>query len=80
MQTLVEDANDQVPEWVHWIAQDRDGAWWGFEVEPNEGAESWYENEVGRYVRLGKGRANPYWREALYCYPPESTERSGLTD
>jgi hypothetical protein len=54
------------PPWVRWLAQDRDGAWWGFEHEPNEGDSSWYENEVGRYVRLERGPANPEWRKALY--------------
>ena len=24
----------QVPDWVNFIAQDKSGAWWGFEVEP----------------------------------------------
>jgi len=61
----------RIPAWVHWVAQDRDGAWWGFEAEPNEGAESWYENEVGRYLKLGTGSPNPGWRQALYRYPPE---------
>lgn len=42
----------QPPEWVRWLAQDRNGSWWGFEHEPNEGAYSWYENEVGRYIRM----------------------------
>ncbi len=63
---LSEDAIDPSPAWVRWIAQDMDGAWWGFEVEPNEGADSWYENEVGHYVRLGTGSPNPDWRQALH--------------
>lgn len=58
-----------IPSWVKWIAQDRNGAWWGFEHEPNEGATSWYENEVGRYVRLGQGKPNPMWRETLRRHP-----------
>ena len=54
------------PTWVRWLAQDRDGAWWGFEHEPNEGDVSWYENEVGRYLKLAQGEVNPRWRQALY--------------
>lgn len=42
----------QLPDWVCWIAQDRNGACWGFEVEPNQSANGWYENEVGRCVQL----------------------------
>ena len=43
--------------WVHWLAQDADGAWWGFEVEPLMHDSGWYENEVGRYIRAGGGIA-----------------------
>jgi hypothetical protein len=53
------------PPWVRWIAQDRNGAWWGFEHEPNEGAASWYENEVGRYQKLSEEGGNPNWRHTL---------------
>jgi len=55
----------RIPDWVRWIAQDLNGAWWGFEHEPNEGATSWYENEVGRYVKLSQGMPNPVWRATL---------------
>ncbi len=53
------------PDWVRWIGQDKNGAWWGFEHEPNEGAVSWYENEVGRYVKLSQGAPNLAWRRTL---------------
>ena len=55
----------QLPPWVRWIAQDRNGAWWGFEHEPNEGAVSWYENEVGRYLEIFREEPNPAWRDTL---------------
>lgn len=54
------------PLWVRWLAQDSDGAWWGYEHEPNEGDTGWYENEVGRYVLLSKAAANAHWRQCLY--------------
>jgi len=54
------------PPWVAWIAQDADGAWWGFEHEPNEGVCSWYENEVGRYVKLRQGAINQHWKKSLH--------------
>jgi hypothetical protein len=41
---LSQDAIDKAPAWVRWIAPDMDGTWWGFEAEPNEGSDSWYEN------------------------------------
>jgi hypothetical protein len=54
------------PPWVRWLAQDQDGAWWGFEHEPNEGDTAWYENELGRYVLLGRGAPNEDWRQSLH--------------
>lgn len=56
---------DNIPGWARWIAQDANGAWWGFEHEPNEGATSWYENEVGRYQLVRKDSPNPDWRSSL---------------
>ena len=53
------------PGWARWIAQDADGAIWVYEHEPNEGATSWYENEVGRYCKVGHGRPNSGWRDSL---------------
>jgi len=51
----------EIPAWVCWIAQDADGVWWGYQVEPNLSHNSWYENEVGKCARLGNGAANPEW-------------------
>jgi len=42
---LSEDAIDHAMGWFLWIVQDRDGSTrCGFEVEPNEGADSWVYN------------------------------------
>ncbi len=46
---------DPIPAGVCWLAQDSDGAWWGYSSEPLRHDSGWYENEVGRYVRLGHG-------------------------
>lgn len=54
-----------IPAWVRWVAQDRSGAWWGFEHEPNEADAFWYENEVGRYTKLAHEAPNSRWRETL---------------
>jgi hypothetical protein len=50
------------PSWVHWIAQDLNGHWWGYEAEPNMSHDGWYENEVGQYCFLGKAEENPEWQ------------------
>jgi hypothetical protein len=54
-----------LPPWVRWIGQDADGAWWGYEHEPNQADHGWYENEVGRSVRLARTAPNPEWRATL---------------
>lgn len=60
---LVEDSG--LPEWVAWLAQDADGSWWGYEVEPLQYHKGWYENELGRRVVLEPGAPNPDWSKSL---------------
>lgn len=55
-----------LPKWVKWLAQDADGSWWGFEQEPLRHDIGWYENEVGRYIKLSAGPGNPDWRNTLH--------------
>ena len=55
----------EIPDWVCWLAQDADGAWWGYQVEPNQSHQSWYENEVGKSVSLGKRAQNLDWISTL---------------
>ena len=54
-----------LPDWAGWVAQDADGAWWAYEAEPNQHSIGWYENEVGRYVKVGHGAPNPDWENSL---------------
>jgi len=54
-----------LPEWVHWIAQDADGQWWGYEVEPLQYHAGWYENELGRNLALQKEQPNAHWARCL---------------
>ncbi len=55
----------EFPEWVSWLAQDADGAWWGYEVEPLQHFSGWYENEVGQCILLCKKSPNSNWQETL---------------
>lgn len=57
--------NFSIPDWVNWLAQDADGAWWGYSVEPLQHHKGWYENEVGDHTLLAKGPANNNWRSTL---------------
>ena len=54
-----------LPKWAAWLAQDADGAWWAYEAEPNQHDIGWYENEVGRYLRIGKAEPNQDWQNSL---------------
>lgn len=58
-------SDSDLPAWVGWIAQDKSGVWWGFEQEPNQGHDFWYENEVGQYLKLFKTEPNADWRKTL---------------
>ena len=58
-------ASTTFPDWVNWIAQDEDGHWWGYSVEPLQHDHGWYENEVGRSVWLRRGEVNPAWQTSL---------------
>ncbi|WP_455375565.1 hypothetical protein [Kaarinaea lacus] len=61
--------NLDLPNWVLWIAQDENGAWWGYECEPLQHDTGWYENEVGRRIKLQMTKSdlvpNPQWRSSL---------------
>ena len=59
-----------LPDWVNWLAQDADGTWWGFEFEPNQSHQGWYENELGRYIRLYRDAPNPAWASSLIPAKP----------
>ena len=60
---------DALPDWVAWLAQDADGTWWGYEAEPNQQDKGWYENEVGRIVRLGQAAPPEDWQKMLLRAP-----------
>ena len=54
-----------LPDWANWQAQDADGAWWVYETEPQEYHKGWYENELGRRLKIAAGPANLEWRSTL---------------
>ena len=57
--------NIHYPNWVNWLAQDEDGAWWGYSVEPLEFSRGWYENEVGLRIKISQSSSNPDWKNSL---------------
>jgi hypothetical protein len=57
--------NTDLPDWVTWLAQDADGVWWGYQVEPLQYHRGWYENEIGRCIRVGRGEPGSQWADTL---------------
>ena len=57
--------SNQLLSWMRWIAQDKDGAWWAYEHEPHMADYGWYENEVGRSVKISKENENLQWKKTL---------------
>ncbi len=57
-----------VPAWVYYVAQDSDGSWWGYSVEPLQNHRGWYENELGENIKLVESAACENWRQNLFIY------------
>lgn len=56
---------ETLPGWVAWLAQDADGVWWGYEVEPLQYHRGWYENELGRRLKVHHDSPNSGWVDTL---------------
>lgn len=63
--TFINEQKINLPAWANWIAQDQDGCWWAYEVEPLQHDTGWYENEVGKIKRLHKGHLDKPWQSTL---------------
>ena len=56
-----------IPEWVRWVAQDKNGEWWGYGARPKKVGVVWREPpEDLRSIHLGHGLPNPNWKDELY--------------
>lgn len=62
---MIDLSKSNLPDWVLWIAQDASGVWWGYQVEPLQNHHGWYENEVGKIIKLAADEPNPQWRDSL---------------
>ena len=45
---------------------------WAYEVDPNKQHRGWYENEVGRIVRLGKTEPPADWEATMTAWSPKA--------
>jgi len=64
--TILSHLCEYVPSWANWVAQDADGTWWAYEAEPNQYDDGWYENEVGRSLKIKQDVTNKAWQQAIY--------------
>lgn len=55
----------EYPCWANWLAQEADGTWWCYEVEPLQYHKGWYENEVGKYLKIAKHKPSDNWQHSL---------------
>lgn len=50
---------------LSWIAQDRQGTWWGFENRPECVDNTWMDPQSGHRIRLKDEQANTAWQDSL---------------
>lgn len=62
---MTEESNNNLPEWCQWLAQDANGTWWAYEAEPNQYDKGWYENEVGRCIKIRQDGPNSNWQYSI---------------
>ena len=58
---------DDAPEYANWLAQDENGMWYWYEIEPHQEAACWNfhgDDDYERVNRIGDS-ANPNWRNTL---------------
>ena len=55
-----------VPHWVRWIAQDKDGKWWGYKTKPKAGYTLWIPKSINMCKGLYTSKPSKNWREELY--------------
>lgn len=61
----MEFSETDLPGWVRWLAQDADGSWWAYEAEPHQHHCGWYENEIGRSMKILQDAPTADWQTSL---------------
>ena len=61
-----------IPDWVNWIAVDKDGAVFGFAVEPACRSSVWDYAEADEWdldcAEIYKGKPPKNWKDELYTW------------
>ncbi len=50
---------------LNWIAQNSNGVWWGFEIEPVTGVDVWENQQNGMKILLKEEAGNGNWKDTL---------------
>ena len=50
---------------INWVAQDKNGVWWGFEQQPVAESAGWSNFQDTMKLKLKQETPNPEWRETL---------------
>jgi len=58
-------ASTTVSRKLNWIAQNEDGVWWGFEIEPVIGESVWENQNNGMKILLKEETSNKNWKDTL---------------
>lgn len=54
------------PMWVKYIAQDKDGAWYGYECYPSFNGQEWIPTDNGVMVHIMDGESSEDWQDKVY--------------
>ncbi len=77
---MAKEGKQAIPDWVCFLAQDGDGTWWGYEAHPNRHDTGWYENELGRCIRLGRTAPRPDWHTRVIPVAAGTSKTLALAD
>lgn len=58
---------DEAPFWAKWLAQDADGEWWWYEVQPEKGVTRWCS--FGMVKAANPPTSYPLWNTTLESRP-----------
>ena len=61
--TATEASDDKA---IKWVAQDRNGVWWGFHQQPVASSSGWSNFQDTMKLRLKQEPPNPEWRDTLH--------------
>lgn len=58
-------ASTTVSRKLNWIAQNKSGVWWGFEIKPVIGESDWENQDNGMKILLKEEAPNENWKDTL---------------